>query len=559
MIFDYEASLAVLIITAILFVIIFLKEILRKNRNRLVLRGIAVVLLFLGITGLLNKPTYLSTTINKAVILTDNFDQNVIDSLEKANENIELLQLDQLELDELNEVFLLGEGLESYDFEFLNTLKVNFIPSNLPFGINQIEYTDTQTQSKAFTIQGECNCLPENKIVIEGPEGRVDSVQNSANFEFEVKSKVIGRQLYYLEYWEDTVLVERNPVPVVVQAPEQLNVLILNSFPTFESNHIKQFLDSKNHAVIVRNRVSENRFSYEFVNTNRTELSTLSSKVLQQMDLVILDQKEWLTLSNIDRKLLVNEVNNGLGILLHGIYSNTFSKSLFADFDVKEITSNDVDGFIYEGSKFTSTAFSFTKSEMLFSFSTIDSERVSAYQIKGRGKVAVMLVTDTYRMNFRGEEDAYASFWSNHIDKISKNKSSVFRVSFKPRMVWINDPMDIRLITMENDIPNVKIDSTKVNLKQSVIQDEIWSGKYWSERSGWHQISKNDETNDFYVFDTNGWKSLRVTQKIRANRRQFSNQLIDEEQKYSKKQIPLYYPFLLFLIGVGYLWIESKL
>lgn len=560
MIFDSEISSWYLVISLIFLVGLLTKEIFRANKQRLIYRLIALVLIAVGIIGLIIQPKYsVEISPKKAVVLTDGYETNILDSLVQQHVGIDTVSFHQFNSKDFQEIFLLGNGVESYEFEYFENIKTHFHPSKIPYGITAITYNPKPVQLKNTVVKGNCHCEGNSKIVLVEPQGRIDSIENSSQFEFDLIPKIKGQQMYYLEYWKDSVVIERNPLPIDVQVPEKINVLILNSFPTFESNHIKQFLASKNHAVVIRNRISTDRFSNEFVNTNRLALGKLGATLLHQFDLLIIDQKELTNLNRSEMRNLQSAIQNGMGLLLHGVNSKSFAKGMFVNFKVVKKKPQKITLPTFENAVLHKSEFEFSTTGNIFPIVEIKNTILSAYQLFGQGKIGVVLMDNTYQLNIRGNELAYAHFWSKHIDELAAKEKETIDMKLFPKTPIEKQPLEVEIIDLKSINPNVLINDVTVSMAQDVNIKEQWKGKFWPDKKGWHQLIADSVVYNFYVFKNNDWKTLRSKQKLEMNQRFFLNSSYSNTKKTRDKTIPLYFAFLLFLIGASYLWLEAKL
>lgn len=128
-------------------------------------------------------------------------------------------------------------------------------------------------------------------------------------------------------------------------------------------------------------------------------------------------------------------------------------------------------------------------------------------------------------------------------------------ISFK------NEPVEFTLRTnIEN--PIVKKDDYHIPIINNIDNYNLWKGKTYPKKNGWHNLNvKQDSTTlfHFYVNDTAHWKSLRSYNTIISNQRQFMNSNLAIESFKSKKVMNLFWLYIVFIVSVGYLWLEPKL
>src|SRR5690349_2156777 len=169
----FQGWLIVLLIVP-LFSFLIWKEFKRKQRF-LLLRIIAVFLILVSVLGLLLKPGYVKE-INSSglVLLTTGYDKEKVDSLLLKQPNLGIIHLpetnpyrdsrvlasyqDLADLD--NEIlFIVGEGLPSFALELMDVKKFQFIGSQKPLGIVQLNLQDVYKVNQTGIINGIVNAV----------------------------------------------------------------------------------------------------------------------------------------------------------------------------------------------------------------------------------------------------------------------------------------------------------------------------------------------------------------------------------------------------------------
>jgi hypothetical protein len=124
-------------------------------------------------------------------------------------------------------------------------------------------------------------------IVLEDPAGAgLDSIilnsEKEQAFHLGTNLKVAGNYVFSLAI-KDSLgnLISRDPLPIVVNEKEKLKILVLNSFPTFETRTLKNFLAEAGHGLVVRSQITRGRFKYEYLNTEPVSIGSLSETTLK--------------------------------------------------------------------------------------------------------------------------------------------------------------------------------------------------------------------------------------------------------------------------------------
>jgi hypothetical protein len=124
--------------------------------------------------------------------------------------------------------------------------------------------------------------------------------------------------------------------------------------------------------------------------------------------------------------------------------------------------------------------------------------------------------------------------------------------------LWSDD------ITEEISIFNLKNDTVKLKSKSDHVFPERQHFMFYPQSEGWHfvQMKSQSEPIPFYVHSevqANQQEFLTNYNRDYLNYRNFVDSNIHQEVgKYNHKPVTIWF-FILFLIGVGYLWIEDKI
>lgn len=130
--------------------------------------------------------------------------------------------------------------------------------------------------------------------------------------------KTAGKLVYRL-IEKDSVGNElsENPIPVEVQPNKVFNVLIINDFPTFETKYLKDCLAEMGHKVLIRSKLTSNRYKFEYFNREQVPLSVFSQATLESFDLLIIDSQSLRNLPNSAKNGLEMAINqDGLGVFV---------------------------------------------------------------------------------------------------------------------------------------------------------------------------------------------------------------------------------------------------
>ncbi|OJJ17597.1 hypothetical protein BKI52_27435 [marine bacterium AO1-C] len=577
-----------------------------KNRTtRLLCSGLLVFAL--AMIGL--KPEWQKAhKAQAAIILTDNYDLKVLDSLQAAEDSVKVFNYQEANPEKntsdtkttlstvaavdlemilrqsvkFNKIHIVGNGIKVHELPRLEGHQTHFYLNEEPNGFrNLVHQKKLQVQEK-LAVKGTYQNRQSKEItlLLASPGGVVDStLMSSKNETFALvdRPKEAGRYIYRLiakNKQGDTLSIE--PVPVMVQAKRKLKVVVINSFPRFETKYLKNWLGEEGHSVAVRSIISKNKVKDEFVN-QRPITFQLTQSLLQQTDLLILDAEYAQTIGGSVLSNLKQAIQNeGLGVLLQIDETGAVPISL-AKFPLvgSQNTKTRLSGASF-GNKgdFELNQLPYLLQSQLGTLALVrntQGQTLVGYNVKGLGGVGVSLIEESYQMLLEGKPQFYAAYWSHIIDQLAKKQN--------PQHVWqVNTAIPIRQekcnVTLTSNLAKPIGEITDAdNTAEFYLQNKInfpqeWTGAFWPQQSGWNSLKvKGDTTASdafFYVYNDKDWKAQRETHLIKANRQWANNHakpIITRPNATitHRKPIPLWYFFVLFLLSAGFLWLEPKL
>ena len=577
----------------------------QKNRiARLFCSGLLVfALAMLGLKPALQKERKAYT----AIVLTQNYDPAVIDSLQATKDSVFVYNyqeasakksatqksLDPLMAGDLgmilrqqqrfNQLHIVGNGIQADELPLLKDLPTHFYLNKAPNGFRQATHHKTLQVQEALTVKGTYQNPGKQKItlLLASPGGVVDStLVSNKNEAFTLidKPKEAGKYIYQLiAKTEQGDTLSTEPVPVIVQLRRKLKVVIINSFPRFETKYLKNWLGEEGHSVAVRSIISKNKVKDEFVN-QRPITFQLNSSLLQQTDLLVVDAEYAQSLGggalNNLKKAIQTE---GLGVLIQIDETGAVPATL-TSFPLvgTQATKTRLSGPSF-GSKgeFELNQLPYTLQARLGTLALVrntQGQTLVGYNLKGLGGVGVSLIEESYQMLLEGEPQLYTAYWSHILNQLAKKQQPQHSWQVETLIPIKHEKCQVTLTTnLEKPIGEIIYPNREVEfyLQNKLNFPQKWTGSFWPWHSGWNLLDiKGDTTASgtyFYVYSEKAWETQRTTQRIKANR-QWANQqpkLATETNTKTaviyRDPIPLWYFFLLFLLSAGFLWLEPKL
>jgi hypothetical protein len=541
------------------------------------LRIAATVVMWASLAGIVLKPGWTHFEPNLDILLTDGYRKTSVDSLLQVKPaakvyhtqstaayslNDLIISPDQINANEIPFGVVAGIGLPLAELMRRDSTDYFYVPGSLPEGIVDLSLPEQVVTGRTSQIQGTINTREPATITLLGPGGPEDSVTinhpGQHSFTLRYFPKVAGRFLYHIKT-QTSGSSNEEVVPVVVQAPRALNILVLQQFPTAEARYLKNLLGSQGHQLIIRYQISRANFRYEYANQVSRRADRMTADLLAATDLLICNPEAIDAMSRGELDLLASALHDGLGMLLL-LDEVPASKQSIQRWLPIVFQPNKTDTLHLNGSIFKIAPLQPAPDQQMIEVSRNTSRVASGYTFVGSGKSGFQLLHETYRLLLRGEVSTYTSLWVPLIEQTARKKFlNPIRV-VQPFPLLRGDRLSIELISPQPH-PTLSANGLILPLQEDVLIDDVWQASARFDTSGWQQLNSPDSIEqDIYVHPASAWKGIRHRQQIQANQWKALHKPMTpgvghlEETPTSPLML-----FILFLIAAGFLWLAPKL
>lgn len=561
---------------ALLWLVFIWKEWTGVARPRFFIKML-VSLMALGALALIALQPNIRQTdkISYTAILSPGYQKMQVDSLKAAHKNIKVLNYrpgDNLStsIQSGQEVFVLGQGLRSFDLWQLDKSSVQFLTGTKPSGISRLTYTQKNVVGNDFVIAGEYHRATKGRqLILTGPgDTPLDSVQLEAvtdqRFNLKTTHLVEGKFVYAL-IEKDSVGKQLSSMPLAIniKAKNKLHILIVNQFPSFETKYLKNFLAESGHIVKVRSQVSKGRYKYEYFNTQQKSSIDFTSKTINEIDLLIIDASSLAKASkSMLQELRTAMADQGLGVFIQADEA-MYGKNLpLLEFSFLNQADEAINFENDPNVSLTKYPFIFKNESLLEPVQQSNLGIITAYKRAGAGRIGTTVLQNTYELVLEGKTRAYQRLWSPIISGISKRKALETVWKQVDMMSYPDAPFHFEINTTQEN-PLVKSqDGFSIPLARDRELRELWRGTTYPRKPGWNQlVMSHDSTDvfDFYVLDSMPWNSLDAHQTMSDNKRYFNRELSSPKMTTFLKPIQPWWFFIVFLLAMSFLWLEPKL
>ena len=576
------------------------------------------VISILAITGFIFQPSWKSTEGQVITLITSSTDEsnspskNLPDFLwyRPTKQQVEVFQIDfeqiifspeqlNLRYPKINKLIIRGDGLTSEEWQRIDADKIEYSSASITPGFVNPQWRKQVNIGDFFSVSGKVRAgfseslspVVKSKILkveLIDPAGQVVAANDTLDgeyFHLQHRPKLLGNHIYKIELSrlvknvKEIIASEKVGFSVIEQPG--LDLLILQSAPSFETKQLQNWAAESGASILVKSQISKDKFISKQINFADLKQDNLSRELFEQFDLMVADSRALVLLNPATSEALLESIRNGLGIIVLADYSQledaNSSHWLQKEFrlinedsqdSAQLYWSNDNAGLVSQSEVFLPRIQArFEKTDNLQSqvFSSDGEVLVSSIE-RGKGKIGLSLVRETARWVTSGELTIYSHYWQSLIRQISrraaKKQIDLFGISNilsenQRARVCIND-IDSSSLTLRSP-PN----SQQVLLQSSKSNGNSKCGLFWPEAS-WSTIEYTGEkgnihSQSFYAASTSDWKTHHQILRISAslNRANKTNQ---SKSLDAKNFIPisLWWFWWILMASAFLLWIEKK-
>jgi hypothetical protein len=196
---------------------------------------------------------------------------------------------------EIGQVHIAGYGLAPEQTKFLSRLQVTYLEKEPPAGFNWLSYTRQVKEGEELLVSGTYRNLSADtlKLLLATAGGVQDSVilpAGETRFSLQAPARIPGRYTASLQIASGSH-VRKELLPYIVHDRQPLQVLILQGFPSFEMNYLKDWLGQGKHHIRLRARISRNKYATQMING---EKQAATKPLLSEESLTLRTCSSWM-------------------------------------------------------------------------------------------------------------------------------------------------------------------------------------------------------------------------------------------------------------------------
>lgn len=487
----------------------------------------------------------------------------------------------------LRRLHVLGAGLPAADLPLLGRVAVRPHADAAVAGFAAAYWPAQIPLGDALSIEGIVRVTPGTSpawVVLRAAGAGRDSVllttKNSGAFHLRYQPKTAGLATYELLLRRPGQPSLSEPVPVEITSPSLPAVLLLAATPSFEFKFLKNYLAEAHYPVALRTSVSRGLVQTEFVNQPRLPLDRLTPALLSHYQVVLADAATLAALSAAEAQVLKAAVGAGrLGlIILADAAPLPRTAPAQADFTVlpRPATPASLPALAWPdapaGEARAPLPALLRPHPNLRPLITGPQQALAAASRRvGLGAVVVSTVPETFRWGLMGHAAVYASFWNQLLRAVVPPAAPAAAWHAGSQWPRPSQPLTLHLAAgqLPAELPTVAPlaggPAAQLALRQDSRLPEWSTAQFWPAAAGWHRVSGPGRTTfNFYVYPNSAWRGPELQERHQAaTQLSTAAPAAATSSLTAADTVPEPWPagwfFGLFLLAVGYLWLEEKL
>jgi hypothetical protein len=400
---------------------------------------------------------------------------------------------------ELGRLRIEGDGLTPRDRIPLDR-PATFAPSPPPRGLVALTPPKSVAPGARFTVTGQIGSA--GTVELLDPAGAVvDQTAVAANrrFQLSAAARAPGQALFDLRLRDRAGrLVEHIDIPVETRAQRQPRVLVLAGAPSAETKYLRRWAQDAGIALSLDIDVGGG------VALGDPPMPVTGAS-LAEIDLVVVDDRRWESLSSGARAALAAATRDGLGLLLRptGPLSPATRRD-WMNLGMATVGGGEVQAFRLGGS---------TDLE-LSRYDLAQAERdgvpmirdragapLAAWRPRGQGRVGLWIAADSYGLTLAGHADRYGELWSELFSALARPSDGA-----GARLDGIaRAGQRAALCGVAGSFRVVAPDGVESRLIVDPATGPAACAAYWPRQAGWHGVSDGAV---FYVHPADAAPSL---------------------------------------------------
>lgn len=447
-----------------------------------------------------------------------------------------------------------GDGLPLRDREALGARGLRFKPSE-ERGLLELNAPGTVALGTQWPLGGRV-ARGVAQLELHDPAGAmVDTARPDAEGRFGLSgvARAEGPARFELRLLDAAAaVVDRITIPVVATRGMPPRVIVRAGAPDPEFKYWRRWASDAGLALRVRAGLSEKL-------DLRDGDTALTPSALEQIDLVVLDERAWRQLDAAEKSALSAAVRDGLGLLLRlGGEADPAAAADWAALGV-QIGAADAHGVtidrrtgLRDRAAFNVAPASAALADAIPLLQADDGEVLASWRALGQGRVGVWRLLDSYRLGLLGEPARYGALWSQTIATLARPGPAAAVAFDTPDEAWVDERLTICGLGQ-------RLTLTAPQGQTADVPVTGGCAALWPVEAGWYRAQSAGASAAFYVRAADDGGSLRAARDRRETLRLAHEDTVGDDATLTvERPLPRALLWLLWLGVSAALWWRER-
>jgi hypothetical protein len=446
---------------------------------------------------------------------------------------------------------VVGNGLPLRDRDAARGLVATFDAAPLPRGLVELEVPASVRAGNVWRIDGRVEAVADGRVELRDPSGTVVATQaldTQGRFALHANAKGEGTTLFALKVLDrDGAQVDAATVPLSVHDGLPPKIVLLAGAPDAELKYLRRWAADAGLALTSRIALSDG-----VALTEGTFAS--SDEAWRAADIAIVDDRAWAALDAARKQALIAAVRDGLGLLLRA--TGPLPAPVAADWEGLGFHLRAVDapapvaldktlGFADSGLVFSRSALAVEAGDAAPLLRADDGSTLAWSRNFGRGRVALWLLADSYRLALGGAAPAYGTLWGGTLAVARARGDAAPTLADAAR---VDERAVLCGLSADAVVANENGERTPL-----LVGADRCAG-YWPQAPGWHVLIDASERWPFHVRTRDEAAGLAAADDARTTRELLGVSTSAAAVATRAVPLPRWPFFLAWLAAAAALW-----
>lgn len=456
----------------------------------------------------------------------------------------------------VTEIEVLGDGLPMRDWDAAQGISVQYKSVPIKQGIVELSLPANTAPGERWVVSGRVAQTVASTVELLDPGKALVArvlVDAKGHFSLTDTARGPGNVLYQLRVLNaQKKILETLSFPVVSVAPQTLRILSVSGGANPELKYLKRWaLDA---GVNLQSSIALGMGMQI-----QTAPVSFNDGSLRELDLLIIDERAWMALSETSKQALRVAIAQGLGVMLRitgPLSANARAEWRALGFSIAESETVQMLRLAEPNQQsnlpeLNRQSIQVQSTDAVSLYTDNQGEAFGLWRAQQLGRVGVWWLNDSFRLVLAGHADVYGAMWSQIITTLARAKQPpALPLSAKP--MWVNERAVFCGLATNASI------ETAQGLQQKLLLVTQGENKncaaYWPQQAGWHTLKSAEQTQAFYVRAENEAPALHQRTIQQAMMALTTTQALT--RKDSRVAVPgLHWPyFLAWLFFTALLW-----